>query len=58
MLGFEGVAVPLGFILTIASTCLCIIYGIKNWNTGFITEEEMAAEKEWQKEEQKVEDSL
>ncbi len=40
MLGLEGVAVPLGFILTILSTLLCIVYGIMTWNTGYVTEEE------------------
>ncbi len=58
MLGLEGVAVPLGFILTIASTILCIFYGVKNWNTGFITKKEIEIEKTWKQEEERVEDSL
>lgn len=58
MLGLEGVAVPLGFILTILSTILCIIYGVINWNRGYITEEEMAQERIWKEEAKKVEETL
>lgn len=46
MLGLEGVAVPLGFILTILSTILCIIYGILNWNKGYVTNEKMQPREE------------
>ena len=58
MLGLEGIAVPLGMILTVLSTVLCIIYGIKNWNKGYITEEEIAQEREWLQENNKVKESL
>ena len=58
MLGLEGVAVPLGFIFTILSTLLCVIYGIKNWNKGYVTEEEMQQELVWKAEESKVEENL
>ena len=58
MLGLEGVAVPLGFILTILSTILCVVYGIRNWNKGYITETEIAKEKTWKKEAEKMEETL
>ena len=44
MLGLEGIAVPLGFILTIFSTLLCIAYGIINWNKGALSEAEVTQE--------------
>lgn len=58
MLGLEGVAVPLGFVLTILSTLLCVFYGIKNWNKGYVTEEEMVQESVWKAEESKVTENL
>ena len=58
MLGLDGIAVPLGFILTILSTVLCIIYGIRNWNRGYITEEELQQEQVWKAEDAKVKEHL
>ncbi len=58
MLGFEGVAVPLGLILTLLSAALCIGYGLKNWNKGYITEEEIEQEKIWKQEAANVEEVL
>jgi hypothetical protein len=58
MLGLDGVMVPLGIILTVASTVLCIIYGLKNWNKGYITEEEIQLEDKWTEEETKVKETL
>ncbi len=58
MFGLEGVAVPLGLVLTLLSTLLCIGYGLINWNKGYITEEEMEQEKIWKQEEANVEDVL
>lgn len=58
MLGLEGIMVPLGMILTLLSTLLCILYGIRNWHKGYITEEEMTQEQQWKQEETKVEQNL
>lgn len=58
MLGLEGIAVPLGVILTILSTLLCIIYGVLNWNLGHVTEKELAQESVWAKEEEKVQENI
>lgn len=58
MLGLDGFAVPLGFLLTLLSALLCIIYGIINWNKGSITEQELLQEEIWQEERRKVEETL
>ena len=58
MLGLEGVAVPLGLILTLLSTVLCIVYGLLNWNRGHLSEEEVARREDWEKEERAVEETL
>ncbi|GAB1535617.1 hypothetical protein ADMFC3_12480 [Geovibrio sp. ADMFC3] len=58
MLGLSGWAVPLGFILMLASAVLCIVYGIMNWNKGYMTDEEFLQEQEWAEEERKVEETL
>jgi len=58
MLGLKGVMVPLGMVLTFLSTILCIVYGLRNWNKGYITDDEVKLEKEWKKEETKVKEAL
>ncbi|EAT16585.1 symporter small accessory protein [Desulfuromonas acetoxidans] len=58
MLGLEGTLVPLGMILTLLSTVLCIIYGLLNWNKGYITDEELSQEQQWNEEEKHVEEQL
>ena len=58
MLGLDGIAVPLGLILTLFSTVICVIYGIRNWNRGYVTEEELAREEQWKEAEREVQSSL
>ncbi|MBW2187921.1 MAG: hypothetical protein JRG71_16610 [Deltaproteobacteria bacterium] len=58
MLGLEGTMVPLGLILTLASTIVCVVYGIRNWNKGYITKEELASEAQWDKEQAEVDKQL
>ncbi len=58
MLGLEGILVPLGMILTLLSTVLCIVYGVLNWNKGYMTDEEFSQEQQWNEEEQHVEGQL
>jgi len=58
MLGLEGILVPLGMILTLLSTVLCIIYGLLNWNKGYMTDEEFCQEQQWNEEEKHVEEQL
>lgn len=33
MLGFEGIGVFLAYTLSIAAAIVCVMYGIKNWNS-------------------------
>lgn len=58
MLGLEGIAVPLGFILTVLSAILCIVYGLMNWNKGYVTEEELRQEETWKETNKEVQSSL
>jgi hypothetical protein len=58
MLGLQGWAVPLGFLLTLFSAILCVIYGILNWNKGYLTDEEFEQEKQWVEEQDKVKENL
>lgn len=56
MLGIEDKYVSGAYLLCIASTLLCIIYGLINWNQG-----ETEADKtdiRWAEEEKKVEDGF
>ncbi len=48
MLGLEGVAVPLGFLLSIMSTVLCAVYGFVNWNRGDRVEELDPCNPQWE----------
>jgi hypothetical protein len=56
MLGIEDKYVALAYVLCVASTLLCVIYGIMNWNKG--DEEVKAEDIKWAQEEKKVEDEL
>lgn len=58
MFGLEGYGVIAGFVLTLLSTLLCIIYGVKNWNRGHLEENEAGRKKAWLEEEQALEDKL
>lgn len=58
MLGLDGFAVPLGFVLTILSAVLCVVYGFVNWNKGYVTEEEMQKEQLWKEEDVRVKENL
>jgi hypothetical protein len=56
MLGIEDKWVALAYVLCIASTLLCLLYGWLNWNRG---EEELKQEDiRWAAEEDKVEEKL
>ena len=58
MLGFKSFWVFLPFVLMILSTLLCVVYGIVNWNKGAVQDFEVKEEKDWAKEESKIEKSL
>lgn len=58
MLGIEDKWVAAAYILCIASTLLCVVYGIINWNKGDEKKEEIAEDVKWAQEEKKVEQEL
>jgi hypothetical protein len=56
MLGIEDKGILAAYLLCIASTILCVIYGLINWNRG---EEEIKADDvKWAVEEKKVDEEL
>ncbi len=56
VLGLKDPWIILVYLLCIASSLLCIIYGAINWNKG---EDEVTNEdKEWAKEENKISEEL
>lgn len=56
MLGIEDRYVALAYILCLASTALCVVYGLINWNRG---EERVEQEDiKWISQEKKVEEEL
>ncbi|MBN2646124.1 MAG: hypothetical protein JXR59_11710 [Desulfuromonadaceae bacterium] len=58
MFGLEGFGVIAGFVLTLLSTLLCVVYGAINWNRGYLEEDERQQKESWLKEEQQLEDEL
>ena len=56
MLGIEDKYVAAAYILCIASTALCVIYGLINWNRGKVEADE--EDIRWAEEEKKVEEEL
>ncbi len=56
MFGIEDKYVSMVYLLCIASSLLCVVYGLINWNRG----EEKAQEEDirWAKEEKQVEEEL
>ena len=58
MLGLGDFWVSLVFVLLIASTLLCVVYGAVNWNNGGEDDELLAREQQWEEEEKEIEDKL
>ena len=58
MFGLEGFGVIAGFVLTLLSTVLCIVYGAINWNRGYLEDSEKTQKENWLKEDQQIEDQL
>ena len=56
LLGIEGTAVWLAYVLCILSTLLCVAYGLLNWNKG--EEPLQEVDVKWAAEEKKVEQEL
>ena len=59
MFGLNDPWILLAYLLCIASTIACIVYGIINWNKGAGNEtNEISEEAEWEETESKIEESL
>ena len=56
MLGIEDKGVLAAYLLCIASTILCVIYGLINWNKG--DEDIQPDDVKWATEEKKVEEEI
>ena len=56
MLGIEDKYVSLAYILCLASTLLCVIYGVINWNRGQVNVDQ--EDIRWAQQEKKVEEEL
>lgn len=57
MLGIDDPWILGVYLLCIASTLLCVIYGLINWNRGAETEKnEIAEEMAWESEEEKMQE--
>ncbi|HOJ77534.1 MAG TPA: hypothetical protein PLZ08_03780 [Bacillota bacterium] len=59
MFGIKDFWVYSAFVLCIASTLLCVIYGLLNWNKGLVEEEEQISEEaRWELQEEKIIEKL
>lgn len=59
MLGFKDFWIFLVYILCIASTLLCVVYGVLNWNKGKQEEDDQIKEEtEWEKGEEELQKEL
>ena len=56
MLGIQDPIVALAYVLCLASTLLCVVYGWRNWNRG--DETVQPDDVKWAKEEDKVEEDV
>jgi len=56
MLGIQDKGVALAYVLCIASTLLCVVYGMFNWNKG--ATDVKPEDKRWAAEEDKAEDKM
>lgn len=56
MLGLEDFGVVAAYLLCIASTLLCVVYGLATWNEG--DEPVEPADVKWVAEEKKVEEEF
>ena len=59
VLGIPDMSVAMAYLLMIAASLTCIIYGFRMWNKeGEISEKELAEEKQWAEEEKELEKDL
>lgn len=60
MLGFADFWIALAYLLCIASTILCIVYGAMRWNHGGdeLPEPPADLDKKWDEEEERIEETV
>jgi hypothetical protein len=59
VLGINDPWIAAAYLLCIASTLLCVVYGLTNWNRGGQKEEEQIEEEVgWEEKEKQVEEAL
>ncbi|MCK5129546.1 MAG: hypothetical protein KAQ68_06830 [Clostridiales bacterium] len=59
MLGIPDAGIWLAYLLCIASTILCVVYGIINWNKGEDTNEvSVQKDIEWENKEKEIDSKL
>lgn len=56
MFGIDDIGVILAFVLCIASTVLCLVYGAVQWNRGFV--EPRTEDAVWVKHEIEIDEKL
>ncbi len=56
MFGIEDKCVAIVYLLCIASSVLCVVYGLVNWNRG--EDKPRAEDVQWAHQEKRVEDGL
>ncbi len=56
MFGIEDKYVSIVYLLCIASSVLCVVYGLANWNRG--EDKPRAEDVQWAQQEKRVEDGL
>jgi len=58
MLGIESPGVYWAYIGSVISALACVIYGIINWNKGYIDDDEAQKTKAWEEHEKDITDAL
>ncbi len=58
MLGMGDFSIFLAYILCIASTLACVIYGVINWNKGAETEAELQKDIKWESKDTEIKEEL
>ena len=58
ILGIPDPWISSAFILCLASTLLCIVYGAINWNKGDESETDLKKDKEWLEHEIEAEEKM
>lgn len=54
MIGIKDPGIILAYLLSVFSSVLCIVYGILNWNKGYIKEDDVEENIVWETEEDKI----